>query len=450
MRKTNKYDYIIIGAGPAGLFSAYVLGKRYNGKKNILLIDKGHCYDKRKCSLLQSENKCSCSNCSIISGIGGAAFYVPAKLSNYPAGSKLLSFFEDENTCKNVYSEVQNIFRQLGINTSTQPDLFCDKEYQELMNLANKNDIFLKYYFSQEHSKDNFADFIKQIICELQSYKIEICTDTEIIDIYEQDNFILTDKNRNKYIADKIIVAVGEAGAFWWNNIVKKLNISKRETSIDVGIRIEFQSHIIKNVYSYHKDPKFIFKAPDGSELRSYCTLSNGNVVICRNGDFRVIDGIYCNYDNGIGAMTLFNRVYPQKDIMEFASDISNTVRDKCNGKIALGSMDMLLNNVNNCDISKNQTLEYTHKIQLNEVIPTQILNNLKYGVLQLSKIIPGIENPTNTVYFPAIDKMWNELILTADFETSIENLYVVGDATGIARGIFQSALMGYYCGTKI
>ena len=446
----NKYDYIIIGAGPAGLFSAYTLGKKNNGKKKILLIDKGSCYDKRKCPLLHSSNRCACSHCSIISGIGGAAFYIPAKLSNYPAGSKLLNFFENENICKDAYSVVLNIFRQLGLNASDQENLFYNEKYQELKSLADKNDMFLKYYFSQEHSQDSFADFIKKLLCELESFGVEIYPNTEIIDIYKHDYFKLKDKNKNEYIADKVIIAIGESGAFWWNETVKKLGIAKRETSIDVGVRIEFQSQIIKNIYSYHKDPKIIFKAPDGSELRSYCTLSNGKVVICRNDDFRVVDGIHCNYDNGIGAMTLFNRIYPTKDIMEFASDISNIVREKCDGKIALGTVGMLLNNDDNGNISNSPTLKYTQEISLDEVIPTQILHNLKYGILQLSKIIPGIENPSNTVYFPAIDKMWCELILATDFETSIKNLYVVGDATGIARGIFQSALMGYYCGTKI
>ena len=446
----NKYDYIIIGAGPSGLFSAYALSKKYN-TKNILILDKGYSYEKRKCPILQSQNICNCKTCSILSGIGGSAFYIPAKLSNYPAGSKLLSMFKDEQECKFIYLEVLNAFKEYGLNILPPgAESTYVNNYQKFAKKLNR-DIYLKYYNSQEFSRDNFSDFIHNLQSYLYSVGVEIVPETEIIGLKKEKGlFVLNDNQENIIYTDKIVVATGETGAFWWHDISEKMNVIKKTSSIDVGIRIEFPSDIIKNIYSFHKDPKFIFEAPDGSELRSYCTLSNGEVVICRNGDFRVVDGISCSHDNGIGSMTIFNRIYPEVyNAIDYAKILSDIVYKKCNGKIAVSTIGELLEG----EVIKNiktQTLHYTENIQLSKVTPSQVLENLRYGIKRLAEVIKGIDIPTNIVYYPAIDKLWAELVLKQNFETSVDGLYVVGDATGIARGIFQAALMGYVCGTKI
>jgi len=445
----SRYDYIIIGAGPAGLFFAYKLALKEKNK-SILLVDKGQEYRNRICPILHGKNICNCTKCSIISGIGGSAFYIPAKLSNYPAGSKLIDFFSSENDCRNTYLDVLNIFKKLGLNALNKTDIALDDKYQAIINSAQDLNIFLKYYFSQEFTKDNFSEFMAEMLWELDNLGVEIKANTEITNIKKNEQiFCLIDNMGGFYECNKLIIATGESGAFWLHKITKQFDINKKISSIDIGIRIEFAKEIIDNLYSYHKDPKFIFAAPDGSELRTYCTLSNARVVICKNDDFRVVDGISCNYDNGKGAMTLFNRIIPSSEIIEYAKEISDNVKTICNSKIAYSTMGELLSN-NVCKTNIIPSLNYTKAVKLNEIIPYSILNNLKYGIIELSKIIKGLDDPQNIIYYPAIDKLWNELILKPNFETSVSNLYVIGDSSGIARGIFQSALMGYICAQRI
>lgn len=447
--KKNNFDYIVIGAGPAGLFFTYALAAKKKGKK-ILLIDKGHEYDNRFCPILHGKNICSCPTCNIISGIGGSAFYIPAKLSNYPAGSKLATLFNNKSDFEKSYDEVLEIFSLFGLNIKKRNDFVLNGRYLEYFNSAKRNNILLKYYLSQEFTKDNFADFISKLINELKKLNVDIKSNTEIDNINKHNHsFYLVDTKENEYQCNKLIIATGEKGAFWLNDIIKNLKVKKKETSIDIGIRIEFSQNIIKEIYEFHKDPKLIFKAPDGSELRTYCTLSNGKVVICKNDDFSVVDGIHCNYDNGKGAMTIFNRVVPSKCMLKYAKEISKTVNTKCDGKIAISTMGELLYRRPNEKVSK-PTLGYTKIVALNEIIPEQILENIKFGIKSLSSVIKGLNNPHNTVYYPAIDKLWHELVLKPNFETTVKNLHIIGDSTGIARGIFQSAMMGYSCANKI
>lgn len=66
------YDVAIIGAGPAGLFSAYELITK-NKNLKIVLLDRGNFAENRVCPMNVGKEKClNCNPCSILSGYGGA------------------------------------------------------------------------------------------------------------------------------------------------------------------------------------------------------------------------------------------------------------------------------------------------------------------------------------------------------------------------------------------
>lgn len=51
-------DVLIIGAGPAGIFTALELLKR-NSKKKIILVEKGKAIENRRCPKAQTGAACS-------------------------------------------------------------------------------------------------------------------------------------------------------------------------------------------------------------------------------------------------------------------------------------------------------------------------------------------------------------------------------------------------------
>ena len=86
----KKYDVVVVGAGPAGIFTCYELMKKDPSKK-VLLIDKGHSIYKRNCPILNKWlTKCPINKegvsgchpaCSITSGFGGAGAYSDGKFN---------------------------------------------------------------------------------------------------------------------------------------------------------------------------------------------------------------------------------------------------------------------------------------------------------------------------------------------------------------------------------
>ena len=75
-----KYDVIIIGAGPGGIFSSYELRKN-NKDLKIAIFDTGNSLNKRKCPIDGKKVKSciNCKTCSIMNGFGGAGAFSDGK-----------------------------------------------------------------------------------------------------------------------------------------------------------------------------------------------------------------------------------------------------------------------------------------------------------------------------------------------------------------------------------
>ena len=75
-----KYDVVIIGAGPGGIFSAYELMKQNNDLK-IAVFEAGNPLSKRHCPIDGDKVKTciKCKTCAIMSGFGGAGAFSDGK-----------------------------------------------------------------------------------------------------------------------------------------------------------------------------------------------------------------------------------------------------------------------------------------------------------------------------------------------------------------------------------
>lgn len=71
-----KYDVIIVGAGPGGIFSAYELTRK-NPSLKVAVFEKGYSLEKRKCPIDGDKVKSciNCKSCAIMSGFGGAGAF---------------------------------------------------------------------------------------------------------------------------------------------------------------------------------------------------------------------------------------------------------------------------------------------------------------------------------------------------------------------------------------
>ena len=74
-----KYDVIIIGAGPGGIFAAWELAKKSNLKTAV--FETGSVLENRKCPIdgVKIKTCINCKTCSIMNGFGGAGAFSDGK-----------------------------------------------------------------------------------------------------------------------------------------------------------------------------------------------------------------------------------------------------------------------------------------------------------------------------------------------------------------------------------
>ena len=116
------FDVIIVGAGPAGLFSAYELISK-NKDLKVLLIDQGKFADDRVCSMNKYGTKClNCNPCQILSGYGGAGTFSDGKLNYVPKlGKSDLYKYMTSDEADKLLIDTESIFNKFGMDSNTYP-----------------------------------------------------------------------------------------------------------------------------------------------------------------------------------------------------------------------------------------------------------------------------------------------------------------------------------------
>ncbi|MEL7667104.1 MAG: NAD(P)/FAD-dependent oxidoreductase, partial [Actinomycetota bacterium] len=75
----ERYDAIIVGAGPAGVFAAIELMEHRPGSR-LLVLERGKPISERSCPA--RERSCvNCPTCAIMTGWGGAGAFSDGKLT---------------------------------------------------------------------------------------------------------------------------------------------------------------------------------------------------------------------------------------------------------------------------------------------------------------------------------------------------------------------------------
>ena len=109
----NKYDVIIIGAGPSGIFCAYELMRQKPDMK-VLMIEKGRSIEKRQCPKRTTKVCVGCKPCSITTGFAGAGAFSDGKLSLSPDVGGTLPEILGYEKAEELIKEADNIYLKFG------------------------------------------------------------------------------------------------------------------------------------------------------------------------------------------------------------------------------------------------------------------------------------------------------------------------------------------------
>ena len=450
------YDVLIVGAGPAGLFTAYELITK-NQNLKICLIDQGRRAKNRVCPMKKTGKCINYQPCQILSGFGGAGTFSDGKLNFIPKlGKSDLFKYMSESEAYKLIDDTEEIFNKFGMDAEVYPK--SSQKSEEI-----KKDVTVKgarlLLIKQKHlGSDTLPTHIEKFTQYLENHGVEIIECGDVIDI-EQDsqniNFITYKKDNQKNIVQSkyVVVAPGRTGAGWVQTLLDKHKIPYTSQSIEIGVRVEVRKEILQSITDVIYDPTIFIKTKTyGDEIRTFCTNPGGYVTkenyygyICVNG--HALKHTKSNNSNFafISKVTLTQPVTNTRQYGESIARIANVLGD--NKPIVQTLKDLRNGRRSEWHRINKGFIEPTLKDcvagDLALVLPYRIITNILEGLEELDKIIPGVNNDETLLYGPEIKFFSNEIETDNNFKVKNKNLYFIGDGAGKAGNIVVAAATG-------
>ncbi|WP_071394494.1 NAD(P)/FAD-dependent oxidoreductase [Bacillus tuaregi] len=473
MKKT--YDVIVVGAGPAGIFTCYELSLKMPQAK-VLLIDKGHDIYKRNCPILEKKiEKCppaagrkefaGCMPaCSITNGFGGAGAYSDGKFNITSEFGGWMTDYLADSTVLELIKYVDEINLKHGATKSiTDPMTEKVREIERRGYAAGLK--LLRAQVRHLGTEQNLE--IMKSIYEYLKDKVDMAYKTEVEDLLTDrtaDGWKITGvqlKTGEEILSDKVVIVPGRDGSIWLSKLLKKRRIRMYNNQVDIGVRVETSNIVMEEINEHLYEGKFTFNASVGTRVRTFCSNPSGHVVVENHSGSMLANG-HAYRDPKLGSPNtnfalLVSHVFsePFDKPNEFAHAISKLANSLSNGGIIVQKYGDILKGRRSTEKRIKEgfvepTLKEAVPGDLGLVLPYNTLKSLVEMTEALNHVTPGIASE-HTLFYGVEAKFYSARPKLNDrFETEIGGLYVGGDGAGVTRGLAQASACGVWIARDI
>lgn len=446
---------IIVGAGPSGMFAAYLLAKN---NIEVDLIEMGDDIEERLSKIEEGNN----AGLAYISGVGGSGTFSDGKLNLSPEiGGNLLEF-TSQSDANMLIDYVDSIFSKYGMEKKAS----IHPETKKLMRKAIKAGI--KYIpIKQKHIG---SDFLPKIIGglrdEMRSMGIKIHTNTKAKDIILENNNlkgILYERQGKEDImyGDYVILAPGRSGSRWLLDLAIKYSLPYHFGPLDIGVRVEVLDEVMEEITSINWDPKFHIQTKKYDDfVRTFCTNPSGFVITEDYGKFVAVNG------HSMKNKKSNNTNFAFLVRLHLTEPIENTTlygESICMLCTTLGGGKPLIQRLGDLKLGRRSTWERINKSyveptnkdvtpgDISMALPGRIVRDIVEGLDMLAKVVPGVNEDSTLLYAPEVKFKAVRLNITKNMEVKqIKNLFTVGDGAGVSGGIVTAAVTGLIAAREI
>ena len=459
----NNYDVIVVGMGPGAIFMAYEMIKLDKNKK-VLLIEQGKRVEDRNCPI-EKVGKCvKCKPfCNITSGFSGAGAFSDGKLSLYNkedndfyVGGNLHKYVGVEET-KKLIDYTDQIYLDFGADNKLEGTQYKE-EVGEIKKKAKKQGLTLIDIPIRHLGTEKAHELYKRLEDYIEENGINLMFETIVEDLIIENGIAKGVKVRSAEIeeiyADNVVIAVGRKGANWLVDMCEKHDIKTEAGVVDIGVRYELSDDVMEKINKYMYEGKFIGRpAPFGDKVRTFCQNPSGfvssevydnNLTLVNGHSYK--DRKSKNTNLAILVSHHFN--YPFDKPIEYGRNVAKNLNELGNGNVLVQRLGDIYRGKRTWDEElKNNKIEPTLKSavagDITFALGYRTMTDILKFISALDKVVEGFAHPDNLLYGPEIKFYSNKIAINNEFETSIKNLYSIGDGGGLTRGLMMASASG-------
>jgi len=441
-----KYDVIIAGGGPAGIFAALTLAR--SGVEKVLLLEQGKDLPERRRDDARDR----------ICGWGGAGAYSDGKLTLSTEVGGVLGDFVEEGELRRLLEAADGLYAAHG----APQRIFGEwtPQMEALQERARLADLELIPTRIRHMGTENCVRILDAFRRELEG-RVETWTETHVADLICEDGRVRGVKLADgRFVEGRFVVAApGRSGAAWMKEQIDRLGIRTSSAPVDIGVRVELPAAVLREVTDIAYEAKLIYYSRTFDEkVRTFCMNPYGEVVTERYEGITTVNG--------------HSHAEKRSANTNFAILVSSRFTEPFNDPIAYGLYIARLANLLGGgaivqrlgDFSAGRrttalrlercltrpTLAKATPGDLSFVFPYRHMLSIIEMLQALDRLAPGVYSRHTLLYGVEVKFYSNRIALSPELETGVENLFAVGDGAGITRGLLQASASGILAAESI
>ncbi|MBO5200249.1 MAG: FAD-binding protein [Clostridia bacterium] len=460
-----KKDVVIIGAGPAGIFTALEMIKK-GSKKSIAIVEKGAPIEKRHCPKSKTKKCVNCKPyCHITTGFSGAGAFSDGKLSlSYEVGGDLPTLI-GEDKAQETIEYTDKIYLEFGADNKIE-GIGNEEEVKEIRKRAIKAGLKLVDCPIRHLGTEKAQDIYLSIENYLRDNGVELIFGYECKNIIINDNIctgvIIEKKGQEQVIeADNVIVATGRRGADWLEKLCAEHDIAHQPGTVDIGVRVEVRNEVMEKVNKVLYESKLIgYPQPFKNKVRTFCQ-NPGGFVSQENYDnnLAVVNGhsykeLKSNNTN-LAILVSHNFSEPFNQPIDYAVKVGELTNMLGAGHIMVQRFGDILDGKRTWPKELNfsnvrPTLPDAVAGDITAAMPYRAMMNIINFIKAVDEVVPGFASEETLLYSPELKFYSNRVKMDADLNTNVKGLFCLGDSSGWTRGLMMASVMGVLMGRKL